>query len=61
MTKILDLKLHGDCFLCEYEDGPVYVLIDEKEKGHLLCKGCIESLVAWGLIPEPGFELEGDD
>ena len=61
MTKVLDMELHGDCFMCDFEDGAVWVFIDAREKGHLLCKDCIETLVAWGLIEKPGFELKGED
>jgi len=56
--EILDIELWGNCDLCENEDVKIWIFIDVKRKGHKLCKACIETLVEWGLIEKPGFELE---
>ena len=61
MIKILELRLHGDCYLCDAEDQAVWALIDKHEKGHLLCKACIETLADWGLIEQPKFELQDEE
>jgi len=58
MSEIMDLSVWGDCSLCEAEDLQVWVFRDKHGKGHLLCKDCIEALVAWGLMEKPEFELE---
>lgn len=61
MSKILDLKLFGTCEICTADDSRVYVFIDCHERGHLVCKECIEKLIEWGLVEQPKFELQDDD
>jgi len=58
--KILNIDLWGYCDLCEAEDVKIWVFVDAKKKGHKLCKSCVETLVEWGLLEEPGFKLEGE-
>jgi len=60
MIEILDVKFYGDCDLCEDEDVDIWVFVDGYRKGHRLCKSCIETLVKWGLIEKPEFELEDE-
>lgn len=61
MNDVLELELYGNCYLCDAEDVKVWVYVDKQGKGHLLCKGCIETLVEWGVIPQLPFELKDEE
>jgi len=58
--EILDIALWGGCDLCRDEDVQIWIFVDSKRNGHRLCKECIETLVEWGLLEKPRFELKAE-